>query len=159
MLGSDELIESISCVSASLFKSEKRQALSILAATSDPSVIFTYVGLENRGTGSVQHIRAYRFVPSKRPATTALTASLSSENIYIDSTSFLPVAFSFNTHPDDDEATNDLLEIDFFNYQPVTGVQVPMRVQKRINGGLALDLTVTGVVVNPGLTDAPFAIQ
>jgi hypothetical protein len=134
-------------------------ALSILAATSDPSVILTYVGLENRGTGSVQHIRAYRYLPSKRAATTALTASLSSEDIYLDSSSFLPVAFSFNTHPDDDEATNISLEIDFSNYQPVNGVQVPMRVQKRINGGLALDLTVTGVVVNSGLTDAPFAIQ
>jgi hypothetical protein len=134
-------------------------ALSILAATSDPSVILSYVGLESRGTGSVQHIRAYHYLPSKRQAATAITASLSAEDIYLDSSSLLPVAFSFNTHPDDDEATNILVEIDFFNYQPVNGVQVPMRVQKLISGGLALDITITGVVVNSGLSDDAFAIQ
>jgi len=134
-------------------------ALSILAATSDPSMILTYVGLESRDTGSVQHIRAYRYVPSKRAGTVALTTSLSTEDIYLDSTSLLPVAFSFNTHPDDDMATNILVEIDFFAYQSSNGVQVPMRVQKLINGGLALDIAVTSAAVNAGLSDAPFAIQ
>jgi hypothetical protein len=84
---------------------------------------------------------------------------VSAENIYLDAASFLPVAFSFNTHPDDDEATNILVEIDFSNYEPVNGVQVPMRVQKLINGGLALDVAVTSAAVNAGLSDAPFAIQ
>jgi hypothetical protein len=134
-------------------------ALSILAATSDPSVILTYVGLERGNASSVQHIRASRYWPSERPATTALVANLSSEDIYLDSTSLLPMAFSFNTHPDDDEATNILVEIDFFNYQPVDGVQVPMRVQKLIFGGLALDITITGAILNSGLTDGPFEIQ
>jgi hypothetical protein len=133
--------------------------LSILAASSDPSVIFGYVGLETRNTGSVQHIRAYRYVPAKRPAMVAVIQSLSTEDIYLDSASLLPVAFSFNSHPEDDEATNVLIEVDFFDYQPVNGVLVPMHVQRLINGGLALDVAVTGVVLNSGLADAPFSIQ
>jgi hypothetical protein len=134
-------------------------ALSILAATSDASVIFTYVGLEGRDTGSVQHIRAYRYVTSKKPGVVALITSLSTEDIYLDSTSFLPVAFVFNTHPDDDEATNISVEIDFSGYQPVSGAQVPMHVQKLINGGLAVDVDITSAVLNPGLSDDLFAIQ
>jgi len=134
-------------------------ALSILVAVSDSSVIFTNIGLENRGSGSVQHIRAYRYLPSKSAALTALTQTLSTEDIYLDSASLLPVAFSFNTHPDDDEATNILVEIDFSNFQTMNGVQVPMRVQKLINGGVAVDVTVTSAVLNSGLSDAAFAIQ
>jgi hypothetical protein len=134
-------------------------ALSILAATSDPSVILTYIGLESRDTGSVQHIRAHRYLPGKTPGAVAIITSVSAEDIYLDAASFLPVAFSFNTHPDDDEATNILVEIDFSNYEPVNGVQVPMRVQKLINGGLALDVAITSAAVNAGLSDAPFAIQ
>jgi len=134
-------------------------AVSILAATSDPSVIFTYVGLESRDTGSVQHLRAYRYLASKKPGLVALVTSLSTEDIYLDSTSFLPVAFIFNTHPEDDEATNIAVEIDFSDYQPVTGAQVPMHVQKLINGGLAVDIAITNVTVNAGLSDDLFAIQ
>jgi len=134
-------------------------ALSILAATSDPSVIFSFVGTENHGGGSVQHIRVYRYVPSKSGAITTLIHALSSEDIYLDSTSLIPVAFRFNSHPDDDEDTNILVEIAFHNYQQINGVRLPMRVQKLINGGLALDVTVTSIVLNSGLTNAQFALQ
>jgi hypothetical protein len=134
-------------------------ALSILAATPDPSVIFTYVGVESRDTGSVQHLRAYRYLASKKPGLVALVTSLSTEDIYLDSTSFHPVAFIFNTHPDDDEATNISVEIDFSDYQLVSSAQIPMHVQKLINGGLAVDIAVTNAVVNSGLSDDLFAIQ
>ncbi len=85
--------------------------------------------------------------------------ALSSEDIYLDSTSLIPVAFRFNSHPDDDEDTNILVEIAFHNYQQINGVRLPMRVQKLINGGLALDVTVTSIVLNSGLTNAQFALQ
>lgn len=134
-------------------------ALSILSAPSDSSMIFTYVGLERRDGGTVQHLRAYRYLSGQKADVTALTQNVSTEDIYLDSTSLLPVAFTFNAHPDDDAATNIALEIDFSNYRSVNGVQVPMRVQKLISGGLALDIVVKSVVVNSGLGDGPFAIQ
>jgi len=134
-------------------------ALSILAETSDSSLIFAYVGQEVRGATSVQHLRVYRYSPSKRLAFTTYVQKLSAEDIFLDSTSLLPVAFVFNTHPEDDPETNIIVEIDFNNFQPANGLQVPMHVQKLIDGGLAVDLSVTGVVLNSGLTDSPFASQ
>ena len=131
-------------------------ALSLLASTGDPSVIFTYVGLENRGNNTVQHIRAYRYQANRL---SAVIATLSTEDIYLDSTSFLPVAFAFNSHPEDDQAANIYEEIDFSNYQFTAGVQVPIRVQRLINGGLALDVTVSNVALNTGISDGLFAIQ
>jgi hypothetical protein len=134
-------------------------ALSSLAATSNTSMIFTYVGLETRSSVSVQHIRVSHYFPSKSPAFTAAVQKLSTEDIYLDSASLLPVAFIFNTHPEDDQDTNILVEIDFESYQMLNGLLVPMHVKKLINGGLALDLALAGAVLNSGLTDAPFAIQ
>lgn len=133
-------------------------ALSVLAAA-DPSVILAYVGPEKRGDASVQHIRAFRYLPNKSAAFTAAAQALSAQDIYLDSASLLPVAFTFNTHPDDDDGTNILVEIDFSNYQPISGVEVPMRLQKLINGGLALDISLTDANLNSGLADAQFAIQ
>ena len=84
---------------------------------------------------------------------------MSSEDIYLDSTSLLPVAFAFNVHPDDDASTKIAVTINFSRYQVLNGVQIPMHVQRLISGGLALDVVVTSAVVNSGLSDAPFAIQ
>jgi len=134
-------------------------ALSALAATSDSSLIFTYVGLENRGNGTVQHIQVYRYLSGQKATLIALTQAVSTENIYLDSTSLLPVAFTYNTHPDDDASTRISVEIDFSNYKAVNGVQIPMHVQKFISGELALDIVLTRAVLNSGLSDGLFAVQ
>jgi hypothetical protein len=134
-------------------------ALSALASTSDSSLIFTYVGMEKRGNGRVWHIRVYRYSSGQRAHVISFNKTVSVENIYLDSTSLLPVAFTFNVHPDNDASTNIALEIDFSNYHTVNGVQIPMRVRRLISNGLALDIVVTSATLNSGLSDAPFAIQ
>jgi hypothetical protein len=122
-------------------------------------MIFTYIGQENRGSGTVQHIRVYRYLSGQKPRIISFTENVSTEDIYLDSNSLLPVAFSFSAHPDDDASTNIALEIDFSNYQVVNGVQVPMHVQRFVAGGLALDIVATGAILNSGLSDSPFSIQ
>src|SRR6266566_2253913 len=79
-------------------------ALSVLASTSDPTVIFSYVALESRNGASVQHIQSYRYiVDPNRAATTALTQRLSTMDFYLDSSSLLPLAITFNSHPANDD--------------------------------------------------------
>ena len=133
--------------------------LSFLSATSDPSLIFSYVGQEHRGGTSVQHLRLYRYLASQKPAFAAVTQRVSTADFYLDSTSLLPVALVFNAHPDDDAYTDISIEIDYFNYQTINGVQVPLHIQKLVSGGLALDAAVTGVSVNSGLSADLFAIR
>jgi hypothetical protein len=134
-------------------------ALSFLHATSDPSLIFSYVGQESRGGASVQHLRVYRYLTLKNPAFVALTQKVSTADFYLNAVSLLPVALVFNTHPDDDAGTNISIEIEFSGYQMVNGVQIPLHVKKLISGGLALDLVATSANVNSGLSDTIFAIQ
>ena len=133
-------------------------ALSSLSG-SDSSVVLSYVGQESRAGVSVQHIQAYRYVPAKSAATTTLLQQESTTDFYLNTASSLPVAIAFNAHPDDDSSVNLVVEVDFSNYQLASGAQIPMRIQKYLQGGLVLDFAVAGLVLNTGLPDTDFSIQ
>lgn len=131
-------------------------ALSILSQASRSNVIASYVGQETRNGSSVQHLR---FVPQVAATQGAVIASLSVEDIYLDSASLRPTAVLFNTHPDKDATENILVEIDFSNYQIVNGVAVPFRIQELINNGLFLDITAQSATFNSGLPQSTFSGQ
>lgn len=134
-------------------------ALSVLSQASTANVIATYVGQEVRGGASVQHLRFASTLPNLAPTSASLLASLTNEDIYLDSTSLLPVAVNFNAHPDNDALTNIAVEIDFSNYQTVSGIRVPFKIQKLLNNGPFLEINIESVTVNSGLSDSTFAIQ
>jgi hypothetical protein len=127
-------------------------ALSVLSQLSNPNLLVTYVGNETRGGVSVQHLH---FVV-QTPDPTGLLQQLSAEDIYLDASSNLPVAVTFNAHPDNDAGTNIPVEVDFSNYQQVNGVQIPFHVQKFLNGTLFLDLSVQSAVLNSGIPQSAF---
>ncbi len=133
-------------------------ALTSLSA-SDPSIVLSYVGLENRSGLSVQHLRAYRYVSSQRTEVTAQTQQLSTMDFYLDSVSLLPLAIGFKVHPDDDMDTDIRTEVRFANYRAVNGVLVPFHIQRLVNDGLVLDVIITSAAVNSGLPDSNFTIQ
>ncbi len=134
-------------------------ALAFLNATADPTLIFSYIGEENRGGAKVEHFQVYRYLAKQRTASISLTQRVSTADFYLDSSSLLPVAITFNTHADDDAFTDIALEIDFSKYQRVNGVQVPFHIQKLVSGGLALDVTVQTVALNSDLSEGLFSIQ
>ena len=76
---------------------------------------------------------------------------MSTTDFYLDSVTFLPVAIAFKVHPDKDMNTDIPMEIGFANYQPVNGIQVPFHIQRMLNGGVVLDLSVNSAVMNSGL--------
>jgi hypothetical protein len=126
--------------------------LSISSQASNPNVVVTYVGLETRGAATVQHIRFAAQSPSLSTTGNSLLSQLSTTDFYLDSSSLLPIAVMFNTHPEGDAGTNIAVEVDFSNYTAVNGVQIPFRIQKLVNGSLFLDLSVVSASVNSGLT-------
>jgi hypothetical protein len=131
-------------------------ALTVLSQASNSNYLFTFVGQETRNGTTVQHIRAAQnFSSTVDPS--GLAIRLSTEEIYLDANSLLPVALTFNTHPDNDALSNIPVEVDFSSYQVVSGVKIPFRVQQYLNGTLFLDLTVQSAALNTGLTSAAFA--
>jgi hypothetical protein len=133
-------------------------------ASSDGSTTVSYLGTEQRAGVSVYHLRFYKssqFLASQSASASdiALIQKWSAEDFYLDTTSLLPVAIAFKIHPDSNAAIEIPVEVRFSNYQAVEGVLVPMHIQKYLQGGLALDVSVTGVVINSGLQSTDFTIR
>jgi hypothetical protein len=128
-------------------------ALSSLSGL-DPTVVFSYVGLENQAGVSVQHLRSFRAVSA-----IAVSQQLSMMDFYLDASSFLPVSLAFTAHLDNNSNVNIPIVVQLSNYQATNGLQVPMHVQQYLQGGLLLDSVITGVTVNSGLPDSDFTIQ
>ncbi|PSH04764.1 MAG: hypothetical protein CXZ00_05170 [Acidobacteria bacterium] len=130
-------------------------ALGSLAAA--PNVVLTYVGKEVRKGVEVQHLHSYVYEAGQ--GSVPGMKELSGMDFYLDAATLLPVATTFNAHPDHDALTNLLVEIDFTDYQRMNGVLVPKHIQRYQQGALILDLIVTGASFNSGLQPALFAIN
>nr|MDP9266939.1 hypothetical protein [Acidobacteriota bacterium] len=126
--------------------------LSFSTAGSDPNLVLSYVGGETRAGVQVQHIR------SRYRSDLGLFQRLSRVDIYVDQTSHLPVAITFNTHADNDANLNIPVEIQFSDYREVNGVKVPFQINKLLSGTLVLQLSVSNATINTGLPDSYFKL-
>lgn len=122
------------------------------------NVVLSYVGQETRNGESVQHIQSYIY-QSLQPTSAPSTQQLSTMDFYLDATTLLPTAITYNAHPDNDETTNLLVEVDFSDFQSMSGVMVPTRIQRFQQGDLMVDVTVSGASFNTGLSLSIFAIN
>lgn len=113
---------------------------------------------ESKNGSSVDHITVSQQSPVPAGTQDWLT-TLSRMDVYLDATSFLPVAVDLNTHPDDNAALNIPIEIQFSDYQAIQGLQVPMRVLQLVNNSVLLDIEVTQASFNTGLTSTVFSLQ
>jgi hypothetical protein len=84
---------------------------------------------------------------------------MSQVDIFLDASTLLPAAIAFSLHPDDNALLDIPLEIRFSDYRPVSGAQVPFRIQKYLNNSLILDLQLQSTAFNTGLTAADFSVQ
>jgi len=117
----------------------------------------TYVGQETHNSIAVQHVSISQ-QPADSSDVSALLQHLSQVDLYLDSSTFLPVAMTFNVHPDDNELPDIPIEVRFADYRSVNGAQVPFHVQRFLNNGLILDLQLQTVTFNSGLTASSFSM-
>lgn len=127
-----------------------------LAVVDQPGVSTIWVSAEVRGGVAADHIRISRSFPAKDAATAALMSHLSTFDVYLDSSSHLPVALTFNLHPETNADRDLLCEIQFADYRQVHGVLVPFHVQRLIEGSINLDITLQDVAFNEGISSAEF---
>lgn len=131
---------------------------SILSQAASANTLASYIGQETRNGASVQHLHFTQPFSAANDPNGFLT-SLTGEDIYLDATSFLPVAVIFNTHADNDALTNFTVEVDFSNYQASGSSQAPMEIQELLNNSPLLNIAIQTVTLNSGLTTSIFAIQ
>ena len=134
-------------------------AFTLGSLTSSSNTALTYFGQETRNGASVIHISATQPFPNLSADTATLMQHLTQVDIYLDPTTFLPVSYVFNSHPDDNALLDILTEIRYSNYQKMNGMQTPLHVQKFINNTLTLDLQFQNASLNTGLTTAQISAQ
>jgi len=118
--------------------------------------VATYVGHETRDEQAVEHVTIAQTSAVQTPAGAPTMGRLSQMDFFLDSTTFLPAAVTFNIHPDNDAGLDIPIEIRFSDYRAVNGVRVPFHVQKFLNNGLILDLEFHSAVLNSGLSAGAF---
>lgn len=132
-------------------------ALSSLAAR--PNVVLAYVGQETRNGASVQHVRSHVDQANWPTGVLPTAKQLSTMDFYLDATTLLPVAVTFKAHPDNDAMKDLAIEVDFSDYQAISGVMVPTHIQRYSQGNLLVDITVTSASFNTGLPLSVFAVR
>jgi hypothetical protein len=123
----------------------------------------TYVGAETLDSQNVHHISvtqpALLASASSSPSQTDLFTHLTQIDLYIDTTTFLPAAVSFNVHPDDNELLDIPIQIRYSDYRLVNGQQIPFHILKFLNNTLFLDIQLDSATVNTGLPSTTFGVS
>jgi hypothetical protein len=133
-------------------------AFTIAQGLADSGYVATYIGPETRNGQAVQHVSLSQ--PPLIPSTPGgpSPGHLSQVDFFLDSTTFLPAAITFNVHPDNNLLLDIPVEINFSSYTAVNGAQVPYHIQKYINNTLTLDLQLQNATFNSGLTVGSFSL-
>ena len=106
----------------------------------------------------VEHISVYQdstALPVGGPSFQHLTQV----DFYLDATTLLPAAISYNIHPDNDALVDIAVEVRFSDYRVASGTRIPFHIQRFLNGSLLLDIQLQNVSVNSGISASAFAIQ
>ncbi len=128
-----------------------------LLSAQNPNVI--YVGPETRGGNAVQHISVSKPSPFPTPPGGVSVEHLTQVDFFLDSTTLLPLAITFNTHPDKNPNLDIGIEIQFSDYRTVEGSLIPFHVSKLVNNSPALDLQFNSAILNSGLSATAVQVQ
>ncbi len=130
--------------------------LALASILSSQNSVATMVGQETKNGQAVEHISVSQISNVSDPLVAASFAHLTHVDFYLDSATLLPAAVSFNAHPDNNALLDIPVQIVFSSYQTISGVKIPMHVQKFFNNSLLLDLQFQSASINSGLTASAF---
>ncbi len=129
------------------------------AALTNSQTAALYVGQATVNGVTADHLQFSQVVAGQSQKMTTEIQQLSTMEIYFDALSHLPVVVAFSVHPDDNLRLSFPVEIRFSGYEQLGGMQAPARVQKFLQGTLALDLAVNSVATNTSISDSEFSTQ
>jgi hypothetical protein len=134
-------------------------ALAFSEIASSLNYTVSYIGLETKDGISVNHLTVTQPPLDPSSDTAALMQHLSQIDVFLDASTYFPVALDFSIHPDDNALLDIPVEIRFSGFTSANGVQVPFHIQKYLNNSLFLDIQLQAATLNSGLTASTFAIQ
>jgi len=129
----------------------------LLAALGNSDESFQYIGQESLNGAGVQHVRMSNSFAS-RPRLARLTL-FSAVDVWFDPGSGLLVKLANMRRPGGGSVPGAPVELRYSNYANFGGVLYPMQIQKSYNGTPWQTISIQSVVLDSGLTDAPFQVQ
>ncbi len=134
-------------------------AFAIARRLSGSGYVATYIGHETRNGQAVEHVSVSQTASAPNTPGMPSFEHLTQLDFFLDSTTLLPAAISFNIHPDNNALLDLPIEVQFGDYRAVNGAQVPYHVQKFLNNTLFLDFQTQTVTLNSGLTSSALSAQ
>lgn len=116
--------------------------IAIASIIQNQSLTSQLVGTQSKNGESVIQIIVSVIVPDSSAAS-VLNQHLSQFDIYLDATTYRPVEFDFNIHPDNNALVDIPLQIEFGNYAESGGVWSPGTIEEFANSTLAFTLQVS----------------
>lgn len=108
----------------------------------------SYADRETQSGTPVHHLQVWQQPNAATGIAAATLKSLTTEDIYINQATHLPVLVGFNLHLGAGALASVPVQVSFSNYQVVQNCPVPRHIQVYMNGSLAWDLQVTSAVLN-----------
>lgn len=142
-------------------------AFVLASGMSSPIYASSYIGQETRNAASVQHVSVWLIPGGSWSASAQLLQQITQHDIYLDSSSLLPVAMIFTVHPYDPTTPNQPLipfqgnavdgveQIQFSQYQQVQGRSVPFHLHTTLQAGqlnVVSDFQFSSVSFNTGVS-------
>lgn len=134
-------------------------SFTLAALASVQNVVLTFIGQETKSGHTVYHVSGSQQFPQMAAKPAALERHLTQIDIFLDSSTSLPVALDFTTHPDNDAGLDIPIELVFSDYRSFNGARIPFHVQKFLNNSLLLDLQFTNAQLNSSLSVSLFNVQ
>jgi hypothetical protein len=133
-------------------------AFAISRRVSTKGYVATYVGHETRNGQAVEHVSVSQTPSAQMASGASLFQHLTQVDFFLDSSTLLPAAITFNIHPENNAALDIPVEIRFSEYRTVSSAQVPFHVQKFLNNSLFLDFEAQSATLNSGLAASNFSL-
>jgi len=115
----------------------------------------TVLGVQSAGvstgqTGSSPHIQHQLTIASAKaiPSVTALIQGWSKTDLTLDPVTLLPSALKYTFIPDNNSSVNMQVEVRYSNYKSWSGVQLPMHIERYVNGSLQLSIDIASAMVS-----------
>lgn len=119
---------------------------------SSSNTVLSYIGQETRNGSTVIHVSSSQVFPGFPENVATLFQHLTQVDIYLDPSTYLPVSYVYNSHPDNDALLDIPTEIRYSSYQAFSDAQIPLHIQKYVNNTLIIDLHFQNVSLNTGMT-------
>jgi hypothetical protein len=109
-----------------------------------------YAGVVAGATQSSPHIHhQLTIAPGKtKQSVTAQIQTWSKTDLSLDSATLLPSVLKYTIHPDNNSSVDVPVEVRYTKYQNVSGAELPMHIERYVNGSLQLSIDINSAAIN-----------